>query len=144
MRPFPGNLIEFCDIPGGGYRYSPAGKEMWRLNLDEKAFLFPGWCAHSKFRRRCFLHSHLLLPDCVAFKDNGEVLMQPQDINVHAWLFFLFIALAGISKKMLIIINSEVRKEKVSQRIMAADLGGVYVLQICVVNGEWKKSPLWT
>ena len=59
-------------------------------------------------------------------------------------LFFLFIALAGISKKMLIIINSEVRNEKVSQRIMAADLGGVYVLQICVVNGEWKKSPLWT
>ena len=37
---------------------------------------------------------------------------------------------------MLIIINSEVRKEKVSQRIMAADLGGVYVLWICVVNGE--------
>jgi len=51
--------------------------------------------------------------------------------------FFLFIALTGIrSKAMLTIINSEVRKEKVSQRIMATDLGGVYVLRICVVNGE--------
>ena len=98
MRPFPGNLIEFCDIPGGGYHCPPAGKEMWRLNLTEKAFLFPGRCAHSKFRQRCFLHSHLLLLGCVAFKDNGEVLMQPQDINVRAWLFFLFIALTRISE----------------------------------------------
>lgn len=82
------------------------------LNLDEKAFSSQGWCHTLQVQTGVFLHSHLLLLDCVAFKDNGEVLMQPQDINVHAWLFFLFIALTGISKKMLIIINSEVRKEK--------------------------------